>query len=145
MNKISEINVTYSTNNENKPTVRGSLDAYNLIFPHWDINTIELHEEFKVLFLNRANQALGIYHLSKGGVTGTVVDSKLIFSVALKCNASAIILAHNHPSGNRKPSTDDVCITNKIKEGSFLLDLTLLDHIILTKDGYLSFVDEGIL
>jgi DNA repair protein RadC len=145
MKKISEIKVTYSSNNIDKPTVKSSLDSYKVLHTHWDMDTIELHEEFKVLLLNRANQALGVHHLSKGGVSGTVVDAKLIFSVALKCNASSIILAHNHPSCNKKPSQADIDITNKIKEGCRCLDMTLLDHLILIKDSYFSFADEGLL
>jgi len=145
MKKISEIRVTYSTRNGEKLKVSSSHSAYEILLPHWKRKTIELHEEFKVLLLNRSNQALGVYHLSKGGVSGTIVDAKLIFSVALKCNASNIILAHNHPSGNRKPSSADLSITRKIKQGCSLLDLALLDHLILTKDGFLSFADEGLL
>lgn len=145
MKKISEIKVTYSSSKGEKPTVSGSHSAYEVLLPHWKKRTIELHEEFKVLLLNRANQALGVFHLSKGGVSGTVVDAKLIFSVALKCNASNIILAHNHPSGNQKPSSSDLSITRKIKQGCSLLDITLLDHLILTKDGFMSFADEGLL
>jgi len=145
MKKISEIRVTYSTKNGEKLKVSSSHSAYEILLPHWKRKTIELHEEFKVLLLNRSNQALGVYHLSKGGVSGTIVDAKLIFSVALKCNASNIILAHNHPSGNRKPSSADLSITRKIKQGCSLLDLALLDHLILTKDGFLSFADEGLL
>ena len=145
MKKISEIKVTYSSNNIEKPTIKSSLDSYNVLSEHWNQDTIELHEEFKVLLLNRANKALGVYHLSKGGVSGTVVDAKLIFSVALKCTASSIILAHNHPSCNEKPSQADIDITNKIKAGCKCLDLTLLDHLILIKDSYFSFADEGLI
>ena len=86
---------------------------------------------------------LGIYPLSKGGVTGTVVDAKLVFSVALKCNASNLIIAHNHPSGNLKPSEADKSLTLKLKKAANLLDITLLDHLILSKEGYYSFQDES--
>lgn len=145
MKKISEIKVTYSTRKGEKLKVSGSHSAYEILLSHWKKRTIELHEEFKVLLLNRGNEALGVFHLSKGGVSGTIVDAKLIFSVALKCNASNIILAHNHPSGNQKPSSADLNITRKIKQGCALLDMALLDHLILTRDGFLSFADEGLL
>ena len=105
----------------------------------WDSDTIELQEEFKVLLLNRANEVLGIYPLSKGGITGTVVDQRLIFAVALKCNATGIILCHNHPSSTLKPSDSDITLTRSIKKCADLLDITLLDHLIITKKGFLVF------
>ena len=107
------------------------------------MDTIELQEEFKVVLLNRANEVLGVYSLSKGGITGTIVDQRLIFAVALKCNATGIILCHNHPSGNLKPSEADVTMTSKIKKCGELFDISLLDHLIITKNGYFSFTQDG--
>jgi DNA repair protein RadC len=109
------------------------------------MDTIELQEEFKVLLLNRANMILGIYNLSKGGVFGTIVDIKLLLAAAIKSNASSMIVAHNHPSGNLKPSVSDKRLTKKIKEGAKLLDVELLDHLIVTKLFYYSFSDDGLL
>ena len=109
----------------------------------WNRNTIELQEEFKVLLLNRGNKVLGVYPLSKGGVSSTIVDLKLLFSVALKTNASGVILSHNHPSGNLNPSNVDENLTIKIKQASEFLDIKLLDHLIITKDGYYSFADNS--
>jgi len=86
---------------------------------------------------------LGIYPLSKGGVSGTMVDVKLLLASAIKANTSSIIVAHNHPSGNLKPSENDLRLTRRIKEGAKLLDITLLDHVIVTKDTYYSFADDG--
>ena len=95
-------------------------------------------------YLNGANRLLGIYEVSKGGITSTVVDIRLILSVALKSAATGIILAHNHPSGNLQPSIQDKDITKKIQEASKLLDLTLFDHLIVISDSaYYSFADEG--
>jgi DNA repair protein RadC len=111
----------------------------------WSKNTIELQEEFKILLLNRANVVLGVYSMSKGGVSGTFVDAKLIFSVALKCNASSIILAHNHPSGNLNPSQADKNITKKLVSAGKYLDVSILDHVIITKDDYYSFADNGLM
>jgi DNA repair protein RadC len=88
---------------------------------------------------------LGISEISTGGFAGTVADPKVIFSIALKACASSIILSHNHPSGNLKPSQADLNLTRKIKSGGELLDIAVLDHIILTSDSYFSFADEGIL
>lgn len=142
-NEVAEIRVSYSTNNPSKTKVNSVLKAYQLLLSSWDINIIELQEEFKILLLNRANEALGIYPLSKGGITGTVVDLRLIFAVALKCNASGLILSHNHPSGKLIPSDADVSLTRKIKKCADLLDIGLIDHIILSKAGYYSFTNEG--
>jgi DNA repair protein RadC len=98
------------------------------------------------MFLNRASKPIGAIPLFKGGLSSTIVDCKLIFATALKSLASSIIISHNHPSGNLTPSTEDNRITQKIKEGCQLLDLSLLDHVILTPDDkYFSYADEGIL
>ncbi|OBX24227.1 MULTISPECIES: JAB domain-containing protein [Bizionia] len=143
--KISEISVSYSGGNKMKQKVRNSKDSYDILLGCWDKNIIELQEEFKVLLLNRSNSVLGIYALSKGGVSGTVVDPKLVFSVALKCNASNIIIAHNHPSGNLSPSEADKRITIKLKKAGEFLDIELLDHVIITKSGFYSFADNGLI
>jgi DNA repair protein RadC len=103
-------------------------------------------EEFKLLLLNRSNAVLGILSVSKGGISGTVTDIRLIFQGALKTNASGIIICHNHPSGNAYPSESDRKITQKIKEAGNLMDIQLLDHlVILPVEGYYSFADVGIL
>ena len=143
MNTIQEIKVSYTSGNRDKVKITNSKDSYELLLSCWSHKTIELQEEFKVLLLNRNNQVLGIYPLSKGGVSGTVVDAKLVFSVALKCNASSIVIAHNHPSGNLKPSEADIRLTQKLKEAGNYLDVKVLDHIILSIEGYYSFADES--
>lgn len=145
MMKISEISVSYSLSNNSKLKINNSNQSYKILRDSWNDSTIELQEEFKILMLNRCNQILGIYPLSKGGVSATIVDPKLVFSVALKCNASSIILAHNHPSGNLYPSMADKNITQKLKKAGEFLDIKVLDHLIITKDGYLSFVDDGLM
>lgn len=98
------------------------------------------------MYLNRANRVIGVYKVSVGGITGTVADPRLILSVALKSAATSIILAHNHPSGNLKPSRADLELTTKIKTAAQLMDITVLDHLIVTSDeGFLSFADEGLM
>lgn len=97
------------------------------------------------MVLNRNNEVLGICPLSRGGVSGTIVDAKLVFSIALKCNASSIIVAHNHPSGNLKPSDADIKLTKKLKQAAAYLDIQFLDHVIVTKNGYTSFSDKGLM
>tara|TARA_R110002072_G_scaffold7503_2_gene40975 strand:+ start:769782 stop:770219 length:438 start_codon:yes stop_codon:yes gene_type:complete len=142
MNKISEIELIYKNENKQKIKVTSSLSAFMVLKESWNPNTIELQEEFKLLLLDRDNKVLGLYSLSKGGTAGTVVDVKLIMVVALKSKASAIVLAHNHPSGNMKPSAQDKTITKKIMSACKFLDINLLDHIILSNNEYYSFKDE---
>ncbi|WP_394853505.1 RadC family protein [Flavobacterium capsici] len=102
------------------------------------------HEEFWVLYLNNSNKVVYKAQLSKGGITGTVVDVRLIFKTALEQNATSIILSHNHPSGKLQASDADLEITEKLKLAGSQLDVKVLDHIIITENGYLSFQDEGI-
>jgi len=103
------------------------------------------HEEFWMLLLNRANKVIKIESISKGGISGTVVDVRLVSKSAIENNTSSVILAHNHPSGNLKPSQNDLDITKKIKEALKLFDITLFDHLIIGDQAYYSFTDEGVL
>jgi DNA repair protein RadC len=102
------------------------------------------HEEFWVLFLNNSNKILFKTQLSKGGMTGTMVDVRIVFKLAFEQNATAIILVHNHPSGKLQASDADIQITKKIKTAGQQLDISVLDHIIISETGYYSFADEGI-
>lgn len=101
------------------------------------------HEEFWILYLNNSNKVLHKIQLSKGGITGTLVDTRLVFKKAMEVGATAIILAHNHPSGTLKPSSADKQLTNKIKIAGQTLDVKVFDHLIITTDGYFSFADEN--
>jgi len=103
------------------------------------------HEEFWVLLLNRANRVIRKQQISFGGVAGTVADPKIIFKTALEELASGIILAHNHPSGNLAASPQDLELTRKLKESGKLLEIHVLDHLIITRNKFLSFADEGLL
>ena len=145
--KVSEIKVSYQPKFKacERPKVTQSKDAYNIFFHNWDQGRIEMNEQFFILLLNRANNVIGMTEISSGGFAGTVVDPKLVFAIALKSCASSIILCHNHPSSNLKPSEQDIAITRKLVEAGRLLELQILDHIILTKRGYYSFGDEGLL
>ena len=142
-NEIAEIKVSYNSVSTPEVKITSVQKAAEILLSTWDKDTIELQEEFKVMFLNRANLVLGIYPLSKGTTSGTLVDVKLIFGAALKSNASGIIITHNHPSGNLKPSDADIELTKKIKKCADFLDITLIDHIIVTKNGFFSFSNEG--
>lgn len=124
------------------PAIKGSDDVFRLMNP---ILGDLPHEEFWVLMLNRANKVLLRYNVSKGGLTGTVIDVRLIIKKALECYAASIILSHNHPSGNVQPSEADRQITKKIAEAGKLMDIPVLDHVIVTENGYFSFADAGIL
>jgi len=146
MNKISEIEVSYRPSIGRKPIIASAYDAYTEFKSFYDDSTIGLKESFYVMYLNQSNRVLGIYPLSTGGVTGTIADPRLIFSVALKINAAGVILSHNHPSGNLSPSVADKELTNKIKEAGKLLDIKVYDHIIVSpENSYYSFADEGLL
>lgn len=124
-----------------KPKVGSSADAYEAIRPYlMDLQ----HEQFWVLLLNRANEVIRPQQISIGGVSGTVADPKMIFKAALEHLASAIILVHNHPSGNLTPSQADKDLTKKVKEAGRTLDIPVLDHLIFSDNGYFSFADEGI-
>jgi DNA repair protein RadC len=143
--KVAEVELVYKTKIKasKRFKVGSPLDSYQLFWQFWDRSKIELREEFKIMLLNQANKVLGICNLSSGGVTGTVADPKLIFSIALKANAVGIIIAHNHPSGSLTPSSADILLTMKLREGAKLLDMSLLDHIIITAEEYYSFSDNG--
>jgi DNA repair protein RadC len=106
---------------------------------------IEIYESFFLLLLNNQNQTLGYAKISQGGITGTVVDVRIVAKYVVDSLATGIILAHNHPSGNLTPSSQDIDITKKIKEAMKLFDVTVLDHIILTVDNFYSFADNGII
>lgn len=140
--EFNEISISYSCK-KLEPGIQSSKDAYDLMLPGWA--DIDYTESFFIILLNRANNLLGACKISTGGLSGTVTDPKKIFQTALKANASSVILAHNHPSGNTKPSKSDLEITKKCAEAGKFLDLKVLDHVIVTRDGYFSFADEGMI
>lgn len=143
---LAEIKVLYESHIQfsQENIITTSHDAEKIFRKAWS-DDIEYKESFAALYLNRGNRVLGLHWHSRGGVAGTIVDGKQILGIALKSNASSIILCHNHPSGNRTPSEADKHLTEKLRKACAFMDLKLLDHIILIKDGFLSFVDEGLL
>jgi len=128
-----------------RPVIKSPKDSYAILLNIWDQNRIEFQEEFKVLLLNRGNRVTGVYEASSGGMTGTVADPRLILAAAIKSLSVAIILSHNHPSGNLKPSQADEALTQKIKEAAKYHDIKVLDHVIITSESYYSFAEEGLL
>jgi DNA repair protein RadC len=145
--EVAEIQLSYKSKVKAslRPKITSSRDCDNVLRKYWDENKIEFVEQFKVLLLNRANKVIGLYEVSTGTTTHTVADPRLIFVAAIKANACAIILSHNHPSGNLKPSQADMDLTKKLKEAGKFLEVSVLDHIIITSEAYYSFADEGLL
>ena len=122
--------------------IRSSKDAANYIRPK--IGDLH-HEEFWIIYLNRRNSILGAEKLSMGGITGTVIDVRLVLKRALERTATSLIAAHNHPSGNLEPSDADKKITRQLKEAAAIMEIPVIDHLIVTQSGYYSFADEGLL
>jgi DNA repair protein RadC len=143
---VAEILLSYkpSLNLIKQPKITCSKDAFNVFRDKWDPNLIEFVEQFKVMLLTRANNVIGIVDVSKGTVCSTVVDPKIIIAAAINSNACSIILCHNHPSGNLQPSKADEEITRKIKEAAKFFDLSVMDHLVISKSGYFSFAEEGL-
>jgi len=125
-----------------KILVKSSETVYKLFHPL--LGDLE-HEEFWLLMLNRANRILGRFKVSQGGLSGTVIDTRIILKKALDNLASSIIVCHNHPSGNKQPSDADVKITEKLKKAAEILEIKLLDHVIIADKSYFSFADEGLI
>jgi DNA repair protein RadC len=130
------------TESINRDKIASSHDVYQIFHP---LLADLPHEEFWILLLNRSNKIVDRQKISQGGISGTVTDVRLMMKAALDKLASSIVLIHNHPSGNAKPSDADIAITQKVKESGKLMDITLLDHIIVTDGGYFSFADEGLI
>lgn len=145
--RVAEVELVYKTTVKasERPKINSVKDSYQLLKELWNENTIEMQEEFKVMLLNRGNKVIGVYEASAGGLTGTIADPRLILAAAIKSLAVSIILSHNHPSGNLKPSRSDEELTQKIKVAAAYHDIKVIDHIIITSEGYYSFADEGLL
>lgn len=146
---IPEIKINLSFDKKVKTnqlaTIDDSQSCAMVLREVFDKDTFDWTEEVVMLCLNRANKVVGFYKVSSGGISSCIVDPRVVFTIALNCGASSIVLSHNHPSGNKVPSIQDKNITEKIKNAGKLLDITLLDHIILTDTGYFSFLDEHLL
>jgi DNA repair protein RadC len=144
---LSEIELRYNPKVPaiKKPKINCSMEAHKLFLQLLDQTQFNIKEEAAVLFLNRSKRVIGGYKLSSGGITGTVVDVRIILGTALKCLASAFIIAHTHPSGELVPSTADLEITLKLRNIAKQMDIDLLDHLIITNNAYISLLDEGLI
>ncbi len=141
--KVGEVELTYKSTTKKRNKIHCSKDAYKVLLPTYKEGTICYKEYFKVLFLNQANQVLGYTLIAEGGLTTTDADVRVILQAALLTNSVTLILAHNHPSGNLKPSQEDMKLTKQVKDAAQLMRIRILDHLILTDVGYYSFADEG--
>ena len=142
---LCEVQPKYITTNRNRCKITSAEDAYNEVKHIFDMDTIEYQEQAIVLYLNRSNNTVGVQALSKGGIAGTVVDGKIIFTMALQTGASSIILAHNHPSSNLQPSTSDIKLTNDLKYFGKMINISIIDHLIVNKESFLSFANEDLI
>ncbi len=146
--KVNEIKIIYRQKYAMKDAtvIKASTVAAEVFIKNWNHDTININETFKLMLLNNSNKVKGIFELSKGSITGTLVDMRILFAVVVKTLSTAIILGHNHPSGNLMPSESDKKLTQKIKKAAEIFDVKLLDHIIISPFGdHFSFADEGVL
>jgi DNA repair protein RadC len=142
---VNEVEIIYRNRlREERPLVSTSAATYDILLPFFE-QAMETYEVFYVVMLDRGNRVKCVFKASQGGLHGTVADPKVIFAASLKCLASSIIVAHNHPSGQLRPSEEDIRLTRKLVDGARLLDLAVLDHVIMTRNGYYSFADNGML
>ncbi len=144
--RVAEIELSFTPKVKitNCPKVTSSKDLYAIFISHWDVRKIEIQEHFKMALLQQG-RVIGVHLLSIGGKACTVVDPKILFGVALKTSATHVAVCHNHPSGNLKPSQMDIGLTKKLSQAGVLLDMPILDHLIISRDGYYSFSDQGML
>ncbi len=144
--KVCDVKLTYKTKvkSSERPVIVLAEDVYRLLIDYvYDKEIIQYKECLKLILLNKAGKLLGVAHISEGGIDETSADIRIIMQAAILGNASCIILAHNHPSGNLKPSAQDDLVTENLRKAAKLFNITLLDHIIVTDSGYFSYLDEG--
>lgn len=140
---VSEIQVSYQPAGKPIHKISCSKDAFNILINYYPQETIHLMERSVVLYLNNANKVIGVYKVSDGGATSTIIDVRIVLGIALKLTAKGIIISHNHPSGETQPSGADKTVTKKLKDACALMDINFCDHIIVTAESYHSFCDQG--
>jgi DNA repair protein RadC len=145
--KVPEIKLVYrpKVKASKRRKIRQAEDVYQIFMQHWNKNKIGLIEQFKMILLDRKNSVLGLVNVATGGLNGVIADPRIIFTAALGCGASGIILAHNHPSGKLEPGEEDLQITKNLQNAAKTLHLTILDHMILSPEGYYSFSNHDVL
>lgn len=130
---------------KDRPKVHSPDDAHAILRAAWDENKIEFQEQFRIILLDQSSSCIGVSCIGAGGISNCLVDPKIVFATALKSRASSLILSHNHPSGNLKPSQADIRLTEKLFRAGQLLDINVADHLILSADGYISMATEGLM
>lgn len=147
MHTVSEVSLKYQTQTsfEEKPTISAPDHAHQFLRQIWDADTIELREEFVVVLLNHSKKVIGWSKVSTGGPFATIVHPTTVFQLILLGNAASVILAHNHPSGTLKPSLADIELTKRLSKAGKFFSVSIDDHIILTRDSYLSLREEGLM
>lgn len=145
--QVSEVEVVYRNKVDRTliPRIDSTETAYQILKEHWDPDKIDYLEQSKALLLNNALKVLAIIDLGTGGIDSVTIHMRVLFSTALVVGATRVIIAHNHPSGNLKPSQNDERLTLSAVEAGKLIQIRVLDHLILTSDGFFSFADEGLL
>lgn len=142
---FEEVQLTYhnKTKAKDRPYIKSPQEAYAVLLQLWDKDQIDLVEECKILLLDNRLRLMSVASVSKGGTMGTVVDPRIIFATALKRRASSIIMAHNHPSGNTKPSNADIQLTQEFIQAGKFLQLPIQDHLIITNESFCSMVNDN--
>ncbi|MDW3191270.1 MAG: JAB domain-containing protein [Cytophagales bacterium] len=142
MSLIEEVKLTYRNKLKasDRPKITGAQDAYKVFLQSWDFDQIDLLEECKAMFLDRQLRVMSLASISKGGFNGTVVDLRIVFAMALKRRANSLILAHNHPSGNLKPSHRDISLTRNFVAAGKIMKIEVEDHLVITRDGFHSII-----
>lgn len=144
MDKVSECELVYKQPSRPRPKITNAREAFDLCLAHWETD-LEYLERFKILLLGQDNRCKGIFKVSQGAINSTIVDKRVLFTAALSGAASAIILVHNHPTGDCQPSTQDNLLTNEVKKAGELLNITVLDHIIISPKQFYSFTESVII
>lgn len=142
---LAEVQPKYILTEQPRSQVTSPTDAYKSVINHFDADTLDYREQVIVLYLNRANNTIGVQRLSVGSQSASIIDAKIVFAMGLLIGASGIILAHNHPSGQMKPSNADLLVTESIASFGKMIGMQLLDHIIVVRDSFISLKEEGLL
>lgn len=143
---VAEISISYKPITACRPIIKTAEMAMSAFKPFFDEDLINLQEQFVVMYLSRSNRVLGVYSHSKGGITGTIADIRLILGTALKTAACSIILCHNHPSSNLQPSQADIDLTRRIKEAAAIMDIKVIEHLLINSEfEYYSMAEQGLI
>lgn len=144
---VAEIQISYKPAISDKPIIKTALDAYTIMRKYFNPDTIAYKEQLVIMYLNSQGRVIGVYGLSEGGTKYAIADIKIVFAIALNTASSSFIIAHNHPSGNLKPSQADIDLTDRLRDAAKLMDMKLLDHLIIppSENNFYSFSNEMVM